>query len=142
MSALREVLETWFRRVWTELDESAIDEMLVPDGKARGLGANVIVGPAQFKQFRTAVCALVSDNVITVDRTVEEGDWISAVCTMNGKSCQTGLPVTMTGSVMVRVVDGKLAEAYNHWDFLALFGQLGSVPQDTFQRALSGERVA
>ena len=32
MSTSREVIETWFRRVWTEEDSSAIEELFVPDG--------------------------------------------------------------------------------------------------------------
>jgi len=32
-------------------------------------------------------------------------------------------------------------EQYNHWDFLGMFGQLGLIPIDTFERALSGEKI-
>jgi hypothetical protein len=42
---------------------------------------------------------------------------------------------------MIRIVDGKLTEAYNHWDFLGMFSQLGLLPQQTFEMALSGAKV-
>ena len=103
MSALRDVVETWFRRVWKEEDTSAIDELFMPDGQARGLGANVLIGPADFKQFHAALCAQLSGIVITVDKSLEEGDWISVVCTLRAQRRDTGAPVTMTGSVMVRM---------------------------------------
>ena len=141
MSALRDVVETWFRRVWKEEDTSAIDELFLPDGQARGLGANVLIGPADFKQFHAALCAQLSGIVITADKSLEEGDWISVVCTLHAQRQDTGAPVTMTGSVMVRIVDGKLVEAYNHWDFLTLYGQLGKLPTDTFEQALRGQKV-
>jgi hypothetical protein len=141
MSTRRQVVDDWFRRVWAEEDTTAIDEMFMPDGEARGLGANTLVGPAGFKRFHAALCAQLSNIVITVDKSIEEGEWISVVCTLRAKSQQTGLPVTMTGSVMVRIVDGKLTEAYNHWDFLTLFSALGSLPPRTFETALAGQSI-
>jgi hypothetical protein len=142
MSTSREVMETWFRRVWTEEDSTAIEELFIPDGEARGLGANVLIGPQGFKQFHSALRTLLSDFVIRIDKSVEEGDWISAVCSLQAKSRQLGIPIEFTGSVMVRIVDGKLTEAYNHWDFLGMFGQLGLLPSETFERGLGGEKIA
>jgi hypothetical protein len=49
--------------------------------------------------------------------------------------------VRMTGSVLVKIWEGKIREAYNHWDFLGLFAQLGSLPWRTFERGLAGERI-
>ena len=141
MNTLREVMETWFYRVWTEEDSAAIEELFIPDGKARGLGANVLIGPEGFKQFHSALRGLLSDFVITIDKSVESGDWITTVCTLRAKSRQSGTPVEITGSVTVRIADGRLTEAYNHWDFLGLFGQLGLIPGDTFEKALGGEKV-
>ena len=141
MSSAREVMQTWYHRVWAEEDSAAIEELFVPDGEARGLGANVLIGPDGFKQFHSALRRLLSDFVITIDKSIESGDWISAVCTLRAKARPSGAPVTITGSVMVRIVDGKLMEAYKHWDFLGLFSQLELLPRQTFERALSGEKI-
>jgi len=141
MTTSREVMETWFRRVWTEEDSAAIDELFVPDGMARGLGANALVGPEGFKQFHSTLCGLLRDFVITIDKSVEEGQWIATVCTLRARSRQSGALIEITGSVMVRIADGKLTEAYNHWDFLGMFGQLGLLPIETFERALGGEKI-
>lgn len=137
-----EVMETWFQRVWSEEDESAIDEMFVPDGEARGLGANILVGPDGFKQFHSAICAMCSDIKITIDKSIEEGDWISCICTFTAKATRTGQPITATGAVMVRIGDGKLLEAYNHWDFFSIYEPVGLLPENTFGRALIGEKIA
>lgn len=141
MSTSRNVMETWFRRVWSDEDTSAIEEMFIPDGEARGLGGNVLIGPRDFKQFHAALCGLLKDIVITIDKSIEQGDWISCVCTLRAQSQQSDDPVQITGSVLIRIVDGKLIEAYNHWDFLGMFGQLGLIPGSTFETALSGQRV-
>src|SRR5262245_39829165 len=141
MSSKRDVMQTWFDRVWTQQDTRAIEELFVPDGHARGLGANVLVGPEGFKQFHAALSALLADFVITIDKSVESGDWLSVVCTLRAKDRKSNLPVTITGSVMVRIEDGKLLEAYNHWDFIGLFTQLGLLSSGTFEKALAGVRV-
>lgn len=51
MADITDVMTTWFERVWTNEDESAIDEMLVEDTHAKGLGAQSHVGPEEFKIF-------------------------------------------------------------------------------------------
>ena len=141
MGSSLEFIETWFDRVWTKEDPAAIEELFILDGEARGLGANILVGPEGFKQFHSTLLALLSDIVITVDKCIESGDWTSAICTLRAKSRKTGEPVTLTGSVMVRIESGKMMEAYNHWDFLGMFGQLGLLPRETFEKALSGDKV-
>lgn len=141
MSTHREVMEAWFRRVWAEEDTTAIDEMFVPDGEARGLGANILIGPAGFRQFHSALLQLLSDIKITIDKSIDEGDWLSVVCSLSAKDRRSGSPVEMTGSVLIRIVDDKILEAYNHWDFLGMFGQLGLLPLTAFETALSGKNV-
>ena len=141
MKTHRDVMETWFERVWIQQDASAIDEMFVPDGKARGLGPNVLIGPEGFKQFHSALCRLLTEFVITIDKSVESGEWISAVCSLRARDRKSKAAIVMTGSVMIRIVDEKLTEGYNHWDFIGLFTQLGLLPSGTFEKALSGERV-
>ena len=141
MSERREVLETWFRRVWNEENADAIDELFVVDGQARGLGANPLIGPKDFKQFHTTLRGLLRDFDITIDKSIEEGEWISAICSLRAKSRNTGIAIEMTGSVMIRIANGRLMEAYNHWDFLGLFAQLGLLPAQTFQQALSGNKI-
>jgi ketosteroid isomerase-like protein len=141
MTTSQQLLETWFHRVWTEEDAKAIEELLTPDGEVSGLGANVLIGPDDFKQFHSALLGLLSDCVITIDQSVESGDWLAALCTLRAKGRQSGAPVIMTGSVMVRIADDKIMEGYNHWDFIGLFSQLGLLPDATFETALSGKKI-
>ncbi|HSE36697.1 MAG TPA: hypothetical protein VLG74_05285, partial [Blastocatellia bacterium] len=82
-----------------------------------------------------------SDFVITIDKSFEVDDWISAICTLRAKSRESGTPIEITGQVMIRIADGKLTEAYNHWDFLGIFSQLGLLPTQTFEKALGGEKL-
>lgn len=142
MTGHREVLETWFQKVWTQEDVATIDKMLVSDTKARGLGAQVHVGPPEFKIFHENLLKLVSDIDMQIDKSMEDGDWISALCTFRAKCRRSGKPVTATGSVFIKIVDGKLVDAYNHFDFIGLYECLGLLPDGTFARCLAGDGLA
>lgn len=142
MKTKEDVVKTWFRRVWNEGDTGAIDEMLVPHVESRGLGENSIIGPEAFKVFHKTVCDLISDIEITVDKTIEQNEWISAICSLKAKGRQNGKPVSMTGHVLVKVEGDKLIEAYNHWDFIKLFSELDLMPAQTFAQALGGQKIA
>ena len=152
-----EVLETWFQRVWNEGDASAIDEMFQEQGKARGLGGQddsaeidveggiaeqVRVGPAGFKGFHQSFFQMMDKFDIRVNQSMEQDDWISALCSVKATCKTSGKRVGMTGSVLVRVADGQIAEAYNHWDFMTIYQQLGLLPESAFERCLGGEKVA
>ena len=115
-----DTLRTWARRVWLERDEAAIDEMMLADTRASGLGMQVLVGPEGFKQFHRALCALLSDSELSVDHHIEADGWLAALCTFKATS-RHGRKVAITGTIYARIVDGKILEAYNHFDFLGLF---------------------
>lgn len=142
MPSHRDILEIWFRRVWTEEDTSAIDEMLRPDMQVRGLGDQPRLGPTEFKVFHCNLLSQLKEFVITIDRSADDADWIWALCMMKAQCRKTGKAVQASGQVLVRMDDGLLVEAYNHWDFMGLFQQLGLVPEAGFERCLSGERIA
>lgn len=142
MASHREVLETWYRKVWMEEDTDTIDAMLVADTKARGLGAQVHVGPPEFRIFHENLLKRVSDVDVQIDKSMEDGDWISALCTLHAKCRRSGKPVTGTGTVFIKIIDGKLVDAYNHFDFMGLFEQLGLLPEDAFEKCLFGDGLA
>jgi len=138
MSEKLDVVETWFRRVWAEEDESAIDEMLVPETKARGLDAEPRDGPEGFKQFHRNFLNKLSNFDIQIMQFMEDGDWVSILITLNAKTRDTGQDVSITGSIFVKIVDGKLVEGYNHLDFIGLLEQLDYLPQNTLMDGLTG----
>lgn len=139
MAGHREVLETWYRKVWMEEDADTIDAMLVADTKARGLGAQVHVGPPEFRIFHQNILKLVSDIDVQVDKSMEEGDWIAALFTFRATCRRSGKPVASTGTVFIKIIDGKLVDAYNHFDFMDFYEQLGLMPEDAFEKCLLGD---
>ena len=137
----QEVLKNWFQRVWKEEDQDAIDEMLPSSGKASGLGSQSLVGPEEFKQFHHGLCCLLSDIDISIDKCIEQESWTSALCTFSATSKNDGSSVTITGTVFGRIEGGKIQEAYNHFDFLNLWCQLGYLPSDSFVKGMQGEKI-
>jgi SnoaL-like polyketide cyclase len=133
-------MEIWARRVWVERDEAAIDEMLVTKADLHGLGLQPLVGAEGFKSFHRAMCALLRDTDLVVDHHIESGSWLAVLCTFTGTSAN-GQRVAINGAIHARIADGKIQEAYNHFDFIGLFMQLGLLPGDTFERCIAGQRI-
>ena len=142
MSSKIDVMTTWFERVWTKEDEATIDEMLVDETMARGLGSKNRVGPEEFKAFQRAMLGLIGNVVFVIDKAMEDGDWLSCLVTVKGTRRKNGNPVETTGHVMAKIVDGKIIDAYNHFDFMGLFEQCDLLPQKSFERCLSCEKIA
>ena len=127
----------WFKEVWNEKNEQAIDRLMAPESVVHGLGgtADGLRGPDGFKQvFHTFHNALDNINV-TVEKTMVEGELCTALCRVRGRhhgngfgAAPTGRDVDFTGIVIARVRDGKLVEGWNSFDFLTMYQQLGWVP--------------
>ncbi len=128
------VARQWFREVWDEGKEEAIDRLMHPKALAYGLGAEPIVGPAQFKPFFRAFQTALGDLEIHVVRTVVEGEVVAAHChvvarhvgeSLGGPATQK--PVDFWGMTILRVRDGQIVEGWNCFDFLTMYQQLGWV---------------
>jgi predicted ester cyclase len=125
----------WFDEVWNQGLESTIDELMSEDLVVEGLTdpeGNKVRGPASFKSlfrlFRTAF----PDIHITVEDTLVDGDRIFSRCRVTGSHTGAGITaaptnktVDFTGMSLVRVKDGKVIEAWNNFDFLSMYQQLG-----------------
>ena len=131
------VVRRWFKEVWDEGREEAIDRLLAPGAKLYGLsgpGGPPLVGPAAFKPvFRTFREAL-GDLTITVERTVTEGDTVAAYCHVVGRhvghalgGAPTNKPVDLYGVAIGRVENGQLVEGWNVFDYLTMYQQIGWV---------------
>ena len=131
----------WFRRVWAEEDECAIDELFVPDGNALGISSQPVVGPDGFKQFHRKFLKQFSNCDVQIVRYMEEGDWVSMLATLNTTSRMTGEEIEIPGQMWVRIVDGKIVEAHNSFDFHGLFEKAERLPANMLDRLFEGESL-
>ena len=70
------VVGAWFKEVWDEGKEDAIDCLLAPDAVAHGLGPDEIRGPDAFKPYVRAMRGALGDLEVEVIRhqTLTDGD--------------------------------------------------------------------
>jgi predicted ester cyclase len=127
---------TWFREVWDEGREETIDRLMARDCVAHGLGDRPIVGPDQFKPFFRMFQSAFGDLQIEVARTIVQGDMVAAHCHVVARHVGAGLggtptqrPVDFWGMTMLRVRGGQIVEAWNCFDFLSMYQQLGWVKE-------------
>jgi predicted ester cyclase len=135
--AKAELMHRWFEEVWNNRNADAIDEMFAIDGIAHGLKdpqGNPIIGPSGYKPFHAAFLNAFPDLKVTIEDTVTEGDKIAVRCRVNGTHCGEGIgitpcstPVEFTLMTIVRVTDGRIAEAWNNVDFMEMYQQLGAL---------------
>lgn len=128
------VARTWFEEVWNQGSEQAIDRLMAPDAAFHGLPVPV-VGPNEFKPFHKSFRNAFPDIHIDIDELVCQGDRVAVKCTVTGTHRGDGLgiaatnrPVTVTGMGMARIENGRIVEAFNTFDFLSLYQQVGLVP--------------
>ena len=127
-------LERWFEEVWNKGREEAIDEMAIEDAKTHGLeqpDGTPVKGRQAFKDFHKLFRSAFSNIHIKVEDTLTEGDKTMARCVVTGIHTgpglgmpATGKPVQFTGMCIVRLEDGKLAEAWNNFDMGTMYRQL------------------
>jgi predicted ester cyclase len=130
-------MHRWFEEVWNNKNEAAIDEMFAEDGVGHGLGGPDIHGPEEFKTFHRAFVSAYPNLTVTVEDTLVDGDKIAVRCKVTGSHDGHGIgvsptnqPVEFTGMVIVRVEDGKIVEAWNEFNFMAMYQQLGALTLD------------
>jgi steroid delta-isomerase-like uncharacterized protein len=146
------LIHRWFEEVWNKGRAEAIDEMFACDGVAHGLtdeSGNELCGPEGFKPFFENFRKAFPDLQVKVEDTVIEGDKIAARCTVRGTHggdslgiAATNRPVEFTGMTIVRVKDGKIAEAWNNFDFMAMFQQLGPAAEKENQNTGSDDATS
>ena len=78
-----------------------------------------------------------SDTQVTVEDQLAEGDRVATRVTVRATHVEglrglspTGERIEVTGTVVHRVADGRLAEGWWNWDTLGLMRQLGAIPAE------------
>ena len=128
------IARQWFKEVWDEGSEEAIDNLMAPYGVAYGLPGGPIQGPQAFKPLFRMFREALGDLSIEVVRTICDGDTVAAHCHVTGRHSgaafggdPTGQPIDFWGISIVRVEDGKIVEGWNCFDMLSMYQQIGWV---------------
>ena|SRR5215218_5339744 len=120
------LLYKWFNDVWNKDDENAIEKLMTHDSNAKGIVADdQPKGAEGFKIFFRDFRSEFHDVQIDVDDVICQDDIEAARTTVSATHTATGKQVSFAGMCMVKVTDHKIAEAWNNYDFLHLYEQLG-----------------
>jgi steroid delta-isomerase-like uncharacterized protein len=129
------LMRRWFEEVWNRGRAEAIDELFAADGVAHGLGgegSQALRGPADFRPFFESFRDAYPDIEVVVLDAIAEGDLVATRCAVRGTHrspalgfAATNRPVEFEGVAIVRIRDGQIAEAWNFFDFMSMFRQLG-----------------
>ncbi|SEQ83546.1 ester cyclase [Thalassovita taeanensis] len=136
-----DILREWYARVWEKGDLSAVDELFVPDATADGLVPEMEVGTEEFKILVATIQELITLPRVSVEKTVEQDNWVSGFMTMQAETQDKRKPVHVSGMVLCRIDDGKIVETYNAFDFVGFFEQLGLLPANTIALCMSGVEI-
>ena len=131
------LIRRWFEEVWNKGRADAIGEMLAEDAVVNGLSedaAKPLRGPAGFLPFHAQFREAFPGIEVVVEDTIAEGDLVAARCSVRGKHVGDSLGFKATqataefdGIAIVRVKDGKFVEAWNNFDFMRMYKQLGAM---------------
>lgn len=133
--ANKALLNRWFDEVWNKHNAAAIDEMVTDDLVIHGLTdaqGKDITGVANFKAFHEQFCGAFPNVVVNVEDVISEGDRVVGRCAVSAKHtgenlglAPTNADVNFSGIAIIRVSNGRIAEAWNNFDFLKMNQQLG-----------------
>ena len=137
-----EILCAWYERVWEQADLSAVEEYFDIHAMANGLMSDLAAELEDFQTIVPAVLRLVRNVKVNIAHSMEDGEKAWALVEIHAQNAKNMSPVVCSGQVMIKTKDDKIIEAYNHFDFLGFFEQLGFLPQDTIALCLSGETLS
>jgi steroid delta-isomerase-like uncharacterized protein len=131
------LVRRWFEEVWNKGRADAVAEMLAEDAVVHGLSedaAKPLRGPTGFLPFHTQFREAFPGMEVVVEDTIVEGDRIAVRCSVRAKHegdslgfKATQATVEFDGIAIVRVRDGKIVEAWNNFDFMKMYKQLGAM---------------
>ena len=137
-----EILHEWFQRVWIAGEIEAIPEFFCVGSQASGVMTGLQMGPEDFAALIPAMRARVRDLSVEVVHFLEQGDWLWTLQIVRGLSAEDGRALEFSGQLALRFEGDKFAEAFNHYDMIAVFEQLGQMPPETLALCLTGETLS
>ena len=132
----KEIAQQWFEDVWNHREAAAIDRQRTDDMLSRGFRAQspATGGGAGCPAFYRAFMNGFPDLHITIEDVVEEGDRVAvrwrATGTLTGEGFgvpPTGKRMDTGGQTILHLHNGRIAEAWNNFDFFGMHRQLGTL---------------
>lgn len=121
------LLQQWYDDVWNKDDADSIAKLMHKDIIIHGLDpAGSSKGVEHFQTFYANFKKSFPFTQITVEHLVSNDEIATAYCHVHAKS-SSGKDVNFSGLSVARFSNGKLIEAWNNFDFLKMYQQLGHI---------------
>ena len=114
----------WFQEVWNNGRKEAIDELLDVNGVIHGIEGINVPGPEGFKVFYDSFRQQFPKIHVEVEDAVSEDGYETSRCTVTATNANNQT-VNFSGMTFIRVKNNKIVEAWNNFDFLSMYQQLG-----------------
>jgi predicted ester cyclase len=122
------LLYQWFEEVWNQNQSAAINTLMAHNANAHGILPDDHPNGAEgFKAFHKEFNDQYENIKVDVIEVVSEDDMECGLTEVTATHRDTGKAVKFSGLCMIRKEGKKIAEAWNHYDFLGMYQQLGHV---------------
>jgi predicted enzyme related to lactoylglutathione lyase len=116
----------WFQKVWNEGKAEAIPDFLSEHIIAHGATpTGATHGIEEFTKFYSDFRSQFKDIHVVVKDVICEENMESAICEVTATHIGSSLPVTFSGLCSIRKENGKTVEAWNQFDFMKMYQQIG-----------------
>lgn len=121
----KQLVVRWFEEVWNQGKRGTISELLSKEGVIHD-GARDFRGPREFFGFYDDLRAQFTDFHIVPVIVLAEDDLVCMHWSADFRHKESGKPIRVTGTSVVRIDAGRFAEGWQNWDAAALQAQLST----------------
>ena len=128
------VVRKWIEQGWNKHNIAMIDETYLPNFAQHGGGPD-LNSAAELKVFVADYLKAFPDLTFTIEDLVAEGDRVvwRFVATATHQGPLMGIPATgrrasVTGIVVFRIANDRIAEGWLNLDVLTMLQQIGAIP--------------
>ncbi|WOO42795.1 ester cyclase [Rubellicoccus peritrichatus] len=129
----KELTLEWFERVWHNAEVTAISELMCQHCNVKGLDMDSS-GPAGFIPLHSAFCSAFESIRIEVLEMIEEEGVVMGHARFIAVHKATERKVDFVFSFSARWKDGRMSEARNVVDYVAMLSQLGLFDQHSMAK--------
>jgi predicted SnoaL-like aldol condensation-catalyzing enzyme len=119
----KKLILQWFEEVWNQGRTESISQLLDPSCVIHD-GPLAIKGPGEFTSFHELLHKDFTGFCIQPGVMMAEDDLVCLHWTLTCRHVGSNTSVTVTGTAIARVHDGRFIEAWQNWDAARLSSQL------------------
>lgn len=138
---LARLLHYWFEEVWSKGNLSAVSEIMHRNTLISGSVSALAEPESDYSEVVAALRNLVGPIKVTFTHVMETDEWVSVRLVAATSNPRNSDPFEITGQVMARVEDGRIAELHSNMDYFRMFEMLDQLPPEALAICLTGERL-